>query len=325
MKNRREPKRREKQKIKLSVRVGALITVLVLIVAAAGILMFPAFDITEVYCEGNVNISSEEIIAAAKLSTGKNTFLENVSGAERRVAKLPLIEEVSIKRVFPDKLCISITERTPAFYAVMGDRAVALDINGIAVKEIDEGQTKRLLAKNVATLDVKQEVEEEPVEEEEPIEEAEPLLSIPVMAGLELSDAKLNKKADSRDDAKLDEVFKLCKTLNAAGILNKSTYIDVTNLGDIIIMIENRLEVHFGNTDNLEYRTKFLAEVITKKLSAYEIAVVDYTGDDIYVRPPNDGKDKVVPKPEEEEKEEKEEEKEEEENEASEPDVNINL
>lgn len=62
-------------------------------------------------------------------------------------------------------------------------------------------------------------------------------------------------------------------------------------------MIEKRLEVQMGNTDNIEYRCAFLAKVVNEKISSTEYAVLDYKGDDIYVRQPDDGKERVVPKP----------------------------
>lgn len=76
--------------------------------------------------------------------------------------------------------------------------------------------------------------------------------------------------------------------------MQKSTYIDVTDLTNIRLIIENRLDVLLGDADNIDYRAKFMAEVINNKISAYEVAVLDYTGDDIYVRPHDDGKQRVV-------------------------------
>lgn len=323
MRNRRNPKRHKKQKTKFSIRIGVLITVLILIVAAAGILMFPAFNVTEVYCEGNINISSDELLNTANISVGKNTFLENVSGAERKISKIPMIEEVSVERIFPDKICISVVERTPAFYAIMGDASVILDINAVVVKELDAGATAKLLELNQPRLETENKENEE-IDEQQP-ENEEVYLKIPVVAGIELSDAKLGREADSKNKSKFDELFKLCRALNDAGILGKCTYIDITNVSDIIIMAENRLEVHFGTTENVEYRTKFLAEVINTKLSAYEKAIMDYTGDDIYVRPPDDGKDKVTPKPEEKPEPEQEAEEEQSEEQVEDSTADISL
>ena len=48
--------------------------------------------------------------------------------------------------------------------------------------------------------------------------------------------------------------------------------------------------------DNLSYKTRFLAKVINEGISAYEHAVVDYRGEDVYVRPHDDGEDRVKTK-----------------------------
>ena len=58
-------------------------------------------------------------------------------------------------------------------------------------------------------------------------------------------------------------------------------------------VIENRLDIRLGIPDNMAYRAKFLAETINTKISSTEVLILDYTGNDIYARPHDDGKDRV--------------------------------
>lgn len=327
--------------------MGILITVLVIIVIAAGALMAPGLNVSEVYCEGNVNIAPEELVTASGLEIQKNILISNVGRAERNIGKLPFVEKVSVKRVFPDKICIRVTERVPAAYVKAGTEGAVVDINGVVLHKTEGYQMAGIISQYTPEPEISKEEdkpsEEEKTEteeteeteseeteavqsEEEEIQQSEePVVeySIPFADGFEIKDTDEGKKASASDKVRFDEVLKICEALRGAGLLERCTYIDVTNMGDIRIMIENRLDVRIGNSDNIGYRAKFLAQVINEKISAYEKAVMDYRGDDIYVRAPEDGKARVVPKETDEEEdsdadEETEDDTEEDDTEASE-------
>ena len=117
--------------------------------------------------------------------------------------------------------------------------------------------------------------------------------SVPLTVGIELSSAEEGKTAASDDSAKLDKLFEICNALNDAGLLNRSTYIDLTDMTNVNAVIENRLDIRLGIPDNMAYRAKFLAETINTKISSTEVLILDYTGNDIYARPHEDGKDRV--------------------------------
>ena len=124
-------------------------------------------------------------------------------------------------------------------------------------------------------------------------EEEDNGFSVPLTAGLELNNKDEGKVAQADDSRKLDKLLEMCNALNDAGLLNRSTYIDLTDLGDVSMVIENRLDIKLGVPDNMEYRAKFLAETINTKISSTEVLILDYTGNDIYARPHEDGKDRV--------------------------------
>ncbi len=315
MENRRR-KNREKQRVKgtpSSFRIGVLIAVLVFIVASAGVLMFPALNITEVYCEGCVNTNPVDIITSANIETGGNILLANTGRARRTIAENPLIEEVKVRRVFPNKICISVRERTPAAYvmsgaaecAIINEEGIVLEIiNDDRVRKIVEGNTppdfegkqyeEKTDADDESAAEEETEEQEEAAETPDITEDDEKLYSVPLVAGVEVKNIKESKTAKSTDEQKMAGVLKICGALGEAGILNRATYIDVTDGTDIRLVIENRLYVQIGSDENIEYRAKFLAEVINTKISAYEKAILDYRGDDIYVRPPEDGGDRTV-------------------------------
>ena len=324
---RRTAKRSRQSRMPFSARLGILITVLVLTVAAAGALMAPGLNVAEVYCEGNVNIKTEDIMNAAQLQTGKNIFLTHIGKASRNIDKMPMVKSVKIQRVFPNRICISVEERAPLAYIPINNEIVALDAEKIVVKcEKDDLVTKITQAytpkfndevqkneenssENNASEDSEKDDEDtesdnlnvEEGEQESQSDNGEQtadinIMNIPLISGIELSEATEGKKVKCVDEEKLDKLISICVALQNSGLLQKSTYLDVTDLMNIRLIIENRLDIMLGDADNIDYRAKFMAEVINNKISAYEVAILDYTGDDIYVRPREDGKQRVVEK-----------------------------
>lgn len=326
--NKRRAARRSRQsRMPFSARLGILITVLVLTVAAAGALMAPGLNVAEVYCEGNVNIKTEDIMNAAQLQTGKNIFLTHIGKARRNIDKMPMVKSVKIQRVFPNRICISVEERAPLAYIPINNEIVALDAEKIVVKcekddlvsKITQAYTPKFndevqkneenSSENNASEDSEKDDEDtesdnlnvEEGEQESQSDNGEQaadanIMNIPLISGIELSEATEGKKVKCDDEDKLDKLITICVALQNNDLLQKSTYLDVTDLMNIRLIIENRLDIMLGDADNIDYRAKFMAEVINNKISAYEVAILDYTGDDIYVRPREDGKQRVVEK-----------------------------
>lgn len=321
--------RRKRSVTPSSLRLGILITVLTLIVAAAAVLMVPALNVTEVYCEGNNNITAEEVISSSQIELGKNILLVNIGKARRQTEKFAIVEKAEIRRVFPNKICISITEREPAAYLTRGMDCIAVASDGVVLKKINGELAMSIIKESTPVMEEEQEDEEsgeenidetddgdsvdaERAEETEEKENAEedivtelkkPYL-IPLVAGIEASETEEGDKLKEDKEGKLDKVIEICNALSKAQLLQRTTYIDVTNMTDVRLVVENRLDIYIGAIDNIDYRISFLAEVIEKNISSYEKVVMDYRGDDVYVRAHEDGKDRILHSETEEEEEE---------------------
>lgn len=335
----RRKMRKKKTTTPFALRMGIRITILVLIVVSAVLLMVPALNVDEVYCEGAVNVNQADIISASQLETGKNILLSNIGRARHNVEEIPIVKEATVKRVFPNKICIRITERTPAFYIMRGLECIVADSEGTALEIINDGRVRTILNEGTALLEKNKKSEKTTDEEnndentkdkeeektdtenaegsenqqEDGIQEVgeqnvQKPFSIPLLEGVEAKSVEVGKRIEVVDEGKLDEAIKLCNALLKAQLLNRTTYIDVTNTADIRIIAENRLDIYIGNTENVEYRISFVSEVINKNISAYEEAVMEYRTDDIYVRPFEDGKDRVFKTEDEEQTDEEDEE-----------------
>lgn len=349
--NKSEVRGRKKKNGGLSVRMAAVILLLAAGVVFGAMLMIPAFSITEVYCEGLNNLSGEDIITTANIKNGTNILLANIGGARRSIKKNAMVKDVKLRRVFPNKICITVEERTPAAYVLSGSQCVLVDCDGVVIENVQGDKSAQIVQKNTpnfeAQTDSTQEDNKDGSKNQSSSESKNSsggsadnendsssddsasdktdkkssdnsndtennqnnqagdgsgssenggdnsVYSVPLTVGIELSSAEEGKTAASDDSAKLDKLFEICNALNDAGLLNRSTYIDLTDMTNVNAVIENRLDIRLGIPDNMAYRAKFLAETINTKISSTEVLILDYTGNDIYARPHEDGKDRV--------------------------------
>ncbi len=326
--------RKKRNRLPVKVRAAILFSMIVVIGVGIGLLFTPVFHVEEVFCAGNERISQEEIIAAAEVPIGGNILLQRLSKIRERVAEIPMVEEVKTRRVFPNKIKIWIRERVPAGYLYDGEgKCVVVDVEG-KILEIIEGELVAQMkeAYTPVKTESKPKQEEKKKEEDEtepaptetsaptetpaatetpmPVEIAEPerTYTIPFVVGLKAAKPEVGKMVDSKEREKLSRVMEAFRALEKAELLVRATYLDVTDLSDVVLVIENRLEIQLGELSNMEYRSQFLKTVIQEKISATEHVIMDYRSDNIYVRPPEDGKERMVPKPTETPEPEEEEE-----------------
>lgn len=349
--NKSEIRGRKKKNGGLSVRMASVILLLAAGVVFGAMLMIPAFSITEVYCEGLNNLSGEDIITTANIKNGTNILLANIGGARRSIKKNAMVKDVKLRRVFPNKICITVEERTPAAYVLSGSQCVLVDCDGVVIENVQGDKSAQIVQKNTPNFEAQTDSTQEDNKDgsknqsssesknssggsadnendSSPDDSASDktdkkssdnsndtennqnnqagdgsgssenggdnsVYSVPLTVGIELSSAEEGKTAASDDSTKLDKLFEICNALNDAGLLNRSTYIDLTDMTNVNAVIENRLDIRLGIPDNMAYRAKFLAETINTKISSTEVLILDYTGNDIYARPHEDGKDRV--------------------------------
>lgn len=86
-----------------------LSTVLILAAVAAACMVF--FRVGDVTVQGNVRYTAQEIIDVAGVRMGDNLFTLRASAISRELrGRLPYIRSVSVRRVLPDAVAITVTE-----------------------------------------------------------------------------------------------------------------------------------------------------------------------------------------------------------------------
>lgn len=74
------------------------------------------FALRTLEIRGNSRLSSREILETADLTEGANTLALSIDAVESALSAHPWVKEVSVKRVLPGTLIISVREREPAFW-----------------------------------------------------------------------------------------------------------------------------------------------------------------------------------------------------------------
>ena len=89
--------------------------------------IYPGFDAKRVVVSGNRRVGGQEILTRAAIAANTTIWLQNTGAIERRVAEIPYIDRVRVRRVPPATIRIVVTERTPFAVLHSGYDAAVVD------------------------------------------------------------------------------------------------------------------------------------------------------------------------------------------------------
>ncbi|HOA35146.1 MAG TPA: FtsQ-type POTRA domain-containing protein [Bacillota bacterium] len=125
------PKGRRRRPLK-----GAALLILFL---GAGLLFYKAGEacclVEEISVTGNVRLSEAELIAHSGIKTGTSLLLLQSKRAEEKLAALPELSAVAVKRRFPSTVHIAVQERQVAASLLDQNRFWLLDREGVLFAE----------------------------------------------------------------------------------------------------------------------------------------------------------------------------------------------
>ena len=74
------------------------------------------FQTKHVDVMGNVRLGKDMVLRCSGIREGENSLSVNIADAEKELRRTPWVEEVSIKRLLPDRFVIKLRERMPSFW-----------------------------------------------------------------------------------------------------------------------------------------------------------------------------------------------------------------
>jgi len=76
----------------------------------------PFFATKTVNITGNVRLQRDAVLELTGIHPGDNSLAVSIAGMEKAISRSPWVEEVSVKRVLPDRFDIRLRERGPWFW-----------------------------------------------------------------------------------------------------------------------------------------------------------------------------------------------------------------
>jgi cell division protein FtsQ len=124
-------RRRQRTRRRLTGPLLVLAAVVTLVAVAWGLLTSPLFAVRTITVKGTSRLTTGQVLAAAAIHRGSPLVRVDVSAVRRRVARLPAVAAVSVRRSWPHGVVIDVVERQPVAVVVGGGRDVLVDRGGV--------------------------------------------------------------------------------------------------------------------------------------------------------------------------------------------------
>ncbi len=121
--------------------MNPFLKLLIVLLAIAGVFVFlnsPIFDVEKFTVEGNNYYLDEEILTMGNCKTGENIFWgTDCSDIRARLEKDAYMSEVSVKRILPDTISITLSERQQIGAIVYGEKYVVIAPDGTVLRKTE--------------------------------------------------------------------------------------------------------------------------------------------------------------------------------------------
>lgn len=223
------------KKRRVKVKIVKFVAVVCLFVGAGCFLcLSPNFNVQEIIVEGNSLIPADTIRSVSKIELYKNIFLMDKSDIISNIEKEPYVDSVKVSRVFPNKMKLSIKERTEKYLVQYTEGKYAiLDGQGYVLAITNE------------------------------------LKDLPVILGTETNMEELIKINSNKnrlceaDLKKLDTVANIIETCKNYEVYEYITQIDIADGSDIKLIMQGEEKiVYLGSCSDLNTRILYMKEIL---------------------------------------------------------------
>lgn len=185
----------------------------------------PMFNVSKIQVTGNEKLQTSEVIETSKIGNGSNIFSLSKKTVADRLYHLPYVKDVKIKKDFPDKVVIEVTERVcTAAYRIENDY-YAIDNDGVLLYVSPE-----------------------------------PIPDITIIGGAELNDPQLGDR--TFDKIKSVGARDLIVQLVAEDILKDIYVVGLFDEEHVELEMYSGTMIEFGNLKEVKYKTSFLKEIL---------------------------------------------------------------
>ena len=226
----------EKKKIRKKKIIKFILLAFIIIGILTFLFISPVFNISEIDVKNNNKISSDTIESVSEIKKYKNIFLFSKSNSISKILESePYVESVKIKRNFPNKVAIEVTERVPEVQIKVDDTTYAYINNQGYILEYSE--TK---------------------------------LDLPVVTSAHTDFANLRAQDKTtrlcEDDLNsLGNILKIISMMKDYEIASYIDGFDISNTDDLELKLNKEQQnkvVYFGDCSDLNTRILYLIEIL---------------------------------------------------------------
>ncbi|MBQ4100778.1 MAG: FtsQ-type POTRA domain-containing protein [Oscillospiraceae bacterium] len=232
----RHKKRKKKNKMKTIIAIFVLVAIAVIVLSQT---VF--FDVEKIDVIGETIYTSSDIIKTSGILIGDNMFRLKLSQIEQKLDySLPYISNVSVLRKLPNKIEISVEPATPVGAIEFENAYFLIDGN------------LKILETNVKVIPA----------------------GLPVIAGIETQECEAGRYLSNNEIEMLDILFSLTQAFEKYD-LQKINKIDFTNLMDIKVYYDERIEILIGAPSDFDYKLKFASYLLSNDIDETERGTID--------------------------------------------------
>ena len=203
----------------------------ILLITALIILSFsPFFNITNIKIEGNLRLTENSIVSVSNIKLGQNILRINKKTIKENLMQLPYVEEISIKRNWPDTIEISVVEKGAIAKIMTFGAIITIDENGLVLESYTDASN----------------------------------IDIPLINKIDVVSYGVNKEIETPDIEKINNILEVLKIFKKNDMLNIVEKVEKDD--NILIYTKSGHVVNLGNITDLDYKAKRVKAVIEKEL-----------------------------------------------------------
>ena len=212
----------------------------------------PRFAYAALTVSGEAQTPMAEIIDAAGFARGANVWLLDTGGAERRIEALPWVATAAVRRAWPNRVSVKVTERKPAVRVRLGQASAE-----------EPAEAEALVDASGRVLDVSAVGSGDPHEEQAA---ALPLIRLdPSPGGLQPGSSM------SSDD--FQQAYDALVQLRALGL--RVSEVDLKPATGIMVTSDAGLRAILGTEDDLAKKVTLFKAIVPKIAAPENVVYVD--------------------------------------------------
>lgn len=224
----RKKERQKKMQMRLYIIVIILVVAVIFVILAFNVF----FNIQNFQVEGSSNYTADEIFQASGIHVGDNMLRENIEKCSENItSSLIYIESAEVKKIYPSTIKITVEASVP-------------------FANVQTSQGYYLISRGGKILESL----------------SNPKSGIMTITGSEADITKQpGEKFASIDEDKTKDIYALLESFSTHDLENV-TYIDITDMANVIFEYDSRITVEIGVVSDLDYKLNFISQILHEQL-----------------------------------------------------------